>query len=260
LPPPATTVGADAAKLYDFITKQSPYTSWQLWPGTTKFYTGRAPHGALLTTYVNDIAASSVQSQNGMANGSIIIKENYMSDKTLAALTVMYKITGYNPAAGDWFWADYTPAGAVQASGKVDMCIGCHGLVKDNELLFTANVTNGGAVPSPGTTVAFSTRVQSIFNAKCTVCHNISGIAPFLPLVPFVSYGNLVNQFSTKTGTPPSGILVVPGNSAGSVLYQRISGVGLPAGAAQMPLGGPPLNSGDQNIIKAWIDQGAGNN
>lgn len=138
-PPPATLVGADAAKLHDFITKQSPYTSWELWPGTARFYPGGSPHGALLTTYVNDIAAASIRSQGGMANGSIIIKENYMPDKTLAALTVMYRISGYNPAGGDWFWVDYTPAGAAEVSGQVLMCIGCHSFVMENEWMFTAN-------------------------------------------------------------------------------------------------------------------------
>lgn len=122
------------------------------------------------------------------------------------------------------------------------------------------NVTNGGAVPLPGAVVSFRSRIQSIFNAKCAVCHNASGTAAFLPLDTFVSYGNLVNQVSTKTGNPPSGTLVIPGNSSGSVLYQRISGTGLPPGATLMPPGGPPLSSGDQSIIKAWIDQGASNN
>ncbi|MDH3544868.1 MAG: hypothetical protein OEM65_07065, partial [Desulfuromonadales bacterium] len=29
------------------------YQGWQLWPGKTKLYEGRHPHGSLLTTYVS---------------------------------------------------------------------------------------------------------------------------------------------------------------------------------------------------------------
>ena len=34
-----------------------------------------------------------------MEDSSIIVKENYTADKKFVALSVMYKIKGYNPAA-----------------------------------------------------------------------------------------------------------------------------------------------------------------
>jgi mono/diheme cytochrome c family protein len=111
--------------------------------------------------------------------------------------------------------------------------------------------------------VSYSGSVQLIFNNNCTTtCHSSGGTASFLPLTSGVSYNNLINQPSTRTGTPPSGTLVIPYDSANSVLYQRISGVGLPSGENTMP---PPstgntLSSSDQNTIKNWIDQGAQNN
>jgi ankyrin repeat protein len=46
---------------------------------------------------------------------------------------------------------------------------------------------------------------------------------------------------------------MVPGNSAGSLLYRRVSGT---QSGAQMPPAGP-LNPEQINTIKAWIDQGA---
>jgi hypothetical protein len=73
----------------------------------------------------------------------IVVKENYMPDKKLAAITVMYKVAGYNPGVGDWFWAKYTPDGKVEAEGKsgmADMCIGCHGKAKGNDFLFTGDL------------------------------------------------------------------------------------------------------------------------
>jgi len=110
--------------------------------------------------------------------------------------------------------------------------------------------------------VSYSGSVQPIFNNNCTSCHGSGGTASFLFLTSGVSYNNLVNQPSTRTGTPPSGTLVIPYDSANSVLYQRISGVGLPSGENTMP---PPstgitLSTSDQNTIRNWIDQGAQNN
>ena len=31
----------------------------------------------------------------------------------------MYKVEGYNPAAGDWFWAEYGSDGSVRKAGRV---------------------------------------------------------------------------------------------------------------------------------------------
>lgn len=132
--------GADADKLHEYLTKEKPYTHWKLWPGKGKLYKGTEPHGALLTTYVNDVALKSIKAKKGLNDGAIIVKENYMPDKKLAAVTVMYKVKGYNPEAGDIFWMKYLPDGKIEASGKVDMCIGCHGKVKENDYLYTGKV------------------------------------------------------------------------------------------------------------------------
>jgi hypothetical protein len=43
-------------------------------------------------------------------------------------------------------------------------------------------------------------------------------------------------------------------NPAGSLLYQKVTGVGIPAGCGvQMPKGGPYLSAADQETIKNWI-------
>ena len=75
-----------------------------------------------------------------MEDGSIIAKENYTAEKKFVALTVMYKIKGYNPTAGDWFWAKYNPDGTVAAAGRVKGCIDCHSAKKDNDYIFTGEV------------------------------------------------------------------------------------------------------------------------
>lgn len=132
--------GSDAGKLNEYITKYKPYTEWNLWPGKGKLYKGTEPHGALLTTFVNDTAYYSLKGKKGMADGSIIAKENYSSDKQFKALTVMYKIKGYNPEGGDWFWAKYSISGKAEVSGKVKACIECHGKKKNNDYIMTGDI------------------------------------------------------------------------------------------------------------------------
>lgn len=109
-----------------YVMKDNPYTGWKLFPGTQKFYKGTEPHGALLTTYVNDIYLKSVQKKEAPRAGSIIVKENYSPEKKLMAITAMYRVKGYDPKAGNWFWATINPDGSVKSSGKVDSCISCH--------------------------------------------------------------------------------------------------------------------------------------
>jgi len=133
--------GPDAEKLNEYIVKYNPYAKWNLWPKKGRLYKGTEPHGVLLTTFVNDTAYGSIRGKKGMADGSIIVKENYSADKRFVALSVMYKIKGYNPQAGDWFWANYSPDGKVVASGKVKACIDCHGKKKANDYVFTGEIT-----------------------------------------------------------------------------------------------------------------------
>ncbi len=129
--------GADALKLYDYITIYKPYSKWQLFPGKGMMYKGTQPHGAFLITYVNDAAYSSIKGKKGFADGSMIVKENYTEDKKLDSLTVMYKISGFNPQGGDWFWTKYGADGKTVASGRVEVCLKCHETKKDNDYIFS---------------------------------------------------------------------------------------------------------------------------
>lgn len=132
---------AKGKAVYDFITRAEPYQQWTLFPGKDKFYKGKHPHGALLTTYVNDIALTGINNKAGtLPAGSIIVKENYMPDKKLGAVTVMYRVDGYDPNAGDWFWAKYKADGSIAKEGKVNGCINCHAAVINNDWVFTGPV------------------------------------------------------------------------------------------------------------------------
>ncbi|MBI2861046.1 MAG: cytochrome P460 family protein [Chloroflexi bacterium] len=135
----APTPATDGTSLYNYITQQNDYHKWKMWPGKQALYPGTEPHGALLTTYVTDNAFSAIDGKEGsIPNGSIVVKENYMPDKTLAAITVMYKVKGYDPEHNDWFWLKYAPDGKIDVSGKVDMCYGCHGGKRDNDYIMTS--------------------------------------------------------------------------------------------------------------------------
>lgn len=88
------------------------YQNWAPLPGTTAdFYPGEGPHGAFLKLYANRTAAGAPKE---LSHGSVLIKENYGPDqKTLMALTVMYRSKDYDPDNHDWYWVKYEPDGRI---------------------------------------------------------------------------------------------------------------------------------------------------
>ena len=124
---------ADPDALWNHITKEDPYTKWEFWPDHQGMQPGRAPHGPLHKVYVNDRAIKS--SKPPVQYGSIAVKENYGKDEQLKAITVMCKLAGYNPDAGDWFWAKYSLDGKADKYGKPAGCVGCHGTRAKNDFI-----------------------------------------------------------------------------------------------------------------------------
>ena len=124
---------ADPAALWNYITKVSPYQKWKMWPDHQGVQPGRAPHGPFHKVYVNDLGLSATKPP--LPYGSIQVKESYNLDKKLSAITVMYKVKGYNPGDGDWFWAKYSPDGQAKPFGKPKGCIACHGTRARNDFV-----------------------------------------------------------------------------------------------------------------------------
>lgn len=120
--------------------------------------------------------------------------------------------------------------------------------------------SGGGGGADDTTPVSFSGSVQPIFTTNCVSCHSPGGTGAVLDLQSGLSYANLVGEPAAVTGTPPSGTLVVAGDHASSVLYQRITGDGLAGGEEIMPQGLPQLSDTDKDTIETWIDQGAADN
>ncbi|NND70466.1 MAG: hypothetical protein HKN43_02700 [Rhodothermales bacterium] len=137
------------AAVWAYIQDADYQNTWTSWPGKGSLYTGQQPHGALLTTYLNDVAAEALASKSGsMPDGAIIVKENYMPDENLAAVTVMHKVQDYNPAEGNWFYSKHLPDGALDQmpngmgmQGKVPGCIGCHRAQSANDFIFTSSLS-----------------------------------------------------------------------------------------------------------------------
>lgn len=139
-----------AASLWSYLNEVDYQSTWQLWPDKGELYQGGEPHGMLLTSYLNASAFDALTGDAAsMPNNAIVIKENYMPDSTLAAVTVMYKKEGYDPEHNDWFWVKYLPDGSVDADGnavgRVQGCIGCHGGAADNDYVMTADLAAGGS-------------------------------------------------------------------------------------------------------------------
>ena len=125
--------GPDPEAVWNYITKVSPYTKWGFWPDHQGMQPGRAPHGPLHKVYVNDRGLNS--SRLPVQYGALFVKENYSAEKKLEVITIMYKVYGYNPKDGDWFWAKYSLDGKADKYGKPQGCIGCHGTRVSNDFV-----------------------------------------------------------------------------------------------------------------------------
>ncbi len=154
-PTPQASVVADAdttgAAIWAHLQQSDYRSTWTLWPGKGELYTGQEPHGMLLTTYLNDVALQALSSgASSMAPGAIIVKENYMPDSTLAAVTTMFKVGGYNPDVNDWFFTKHLASGELDRTpdgmameGRLPGCTNCHRAMQTNDYLFTGQLGGG---------------------------------------------------------------------------------------------------------------------
>jgi hypothetical protein len=128
----------DAEALWRHINHEDNFRQWGSWQefeGREKSY---MPYGFFRRVYVN--AKAMKAKGNPLPPGSIMVWEGYgMDDNTYAptdevvAYGVMYKVPGFNPNAGDWFWARYSGAGKVLEAGALNKCIDCHDTARDND-------------------------------------------------------------------------------------------------------------------------------
>jgi len=127
------------AKLFTRITQDDPYQEWAQFPDHQGTFSSALPHGPMSQVFISSEVESAFADFTGtLPDGSIIVKENVGTDPnvTEAALTVMWKVQGFDPANHDWFWANMTPEGEIVAEGKVQGCTACHGRARANDFVF----------------------------------------------------------------------------------------------------------------------------
>ena len=144
--PVATDVDTTAAAVWAYM-QEAAYGEWELWPGTVERYEGGEPHGMLLTTRINEVAAAALaDGATTLPRGSFVVKDNFTPDGALAAITTMYKAGGgYNPDHADWWFAKFLPDGTpdrtpdgMAMAGRLGGCQGCHGAQADNDYILTS--------------------------------------------------------------------------------------------------------------------------
>ncbi len=74
-----------------------------------------------------------------------------MPDSTLAAVTVMYKRSGYNADHNDWFFTKLLPSGELDQTpdgmpleGRLPGCQNCHLAMRANDYIFSSPLGGGG--------------------------------------------------------------------------------------------------------------------
>ena len=79
------------------------------------FFEGSSAHGRLHKLYLNRTAASQPET---LPDESVIVMENYQSNKMLESISVMLRSKGSNPSQQDWYWITFGPDGSVIGSKK----------------------------------------------------------------------------------------------------------------------------------------------
>lgn len=131
----------NGTRLWTRIAREGDYHHYAYWPNHEGLLPGQAPHGPLHKIFINKSLADALSGPLTQAPaGSIIVKENYNADEQLEKITVMAKITDYNPEINDWFWAAYTPEGEVLAEGSPKGCINCHAGMKNNDYIIVQTI------------------------------------------------------------------------------------------------------------------------
>lgn len=180
------------------------------------------------TGTVDETLAAGVNNMPASA-GTLALTFDGLSTKTIAVgavSKVVIKLT--SPATAT--------AGNVNFTFNVDAA----------QAAVTATTTTTSSTP-PGTTtttsavatVSYNTSVQPAFNLFCVSCHGGAG---------GVNLGNWTQTTGSSYGLTP---IVVPGNAAGSKLYQSVTSGNM---------SGYGMSSAQIQSLADWINQGAPNN
>ncbi|MEM8679579.1 MAG: cytochrome P460 family protein [Planctomycetota bacterium] len=148
--------GDFAEQFWQYLqTGPMAYDEWRGFPGRPEgLQTGRSPHGSKVRLVANRKARESAEDP---VPGSILLMENLNSSGTrVISITVMYRVNGYDPPHGDWFWAKYQMDGKLaridgrRAAGRINSCIECHQAAAGGDYIFA----NDGVRSAPAQAAA----------------------------------------------------------------------------------------------------------
>jgi hypothetical protein len=134
VPTPTPDGISDDASLFRLISRDEPFQSYRLFPGTTEISSGRLDGAGAhpsARVRINTPAAQSLEANGKLPSGgrfrsgSVIVKE--ITSGGQAGLLAVMRRDGPNQGAG-WQWAEYRPDGSVVylISGRGGVCIECH--------------------------------------------------------------------------------------------------------------------------------------
>ena len=186
------------------------------------------------------------RSGNHVLEGSVVVMETSRQEgytviwpEALGIVAMRKLAPGSSPESDDWEWFELalTRNAILQQGTNLGggSCNSCHGTAED------AGALSFAFCLQPEST-SFTSSVLPIFQQNCVSCHGGTN-------------GLTLSSWASTMAGGNSGAVVVPGDAVGSLLYQKINGMG-----GIMPPSGPPLSSSQIATIGQWIDEGAGNN
>ena len=122
-------------------------------------------------------------------------------------------------------------------------------------------------VPSPlppAAIISLSRDVQPIFNRSCALsgCHSGSSPQASMSLEAGMIYDPVLGAVGVSSLEAPGLKRIDPGSSLSSYLVAKLEDKQASVGGIgdRMPLGSPPLDPIEIQVIREWIDQGAQDN
>ncbi len=123
-----------AVGVWDEINGYESWTQPEIFSGIQE---SNSVHGNYVQIWLNEISSEFLHDTTAgeiMPSGSIIIKEAYSNilGENTTGITVMKKITDYDPTHNDWFWVNYKFNGSLAGkNGAEEFCYSCQHSGKD---------------------------------------------------------------------------------------------------------------------------------
>jgi hypothetical protein len=203
-----------------------------------------------VTAFNNDSLYVNIHTQanpGGELRGQIIKSSGRIGTANLNGTKEIPPVSSQATGTGLLAWNSVTEqvSGSVTTDKVNGTAVNIHsGVATTTGPSLISLTTTSPVTVAPSPSISFALDIQPILTANCALsaCH-INGANVPMSLEAGVSYANIT-------------FLLVPGNSASSYFFKRITGAFTP----RMPLNRAPLSATDENSIKKWIDNGALNN